>query len=196
MSPQDQRLLELNEILARVSKNRETLSRAEIETIRQAVSGNSLPPGFSSTILKQGDIGATGPNPPPCPPECIGATGPTGATGPIGATGASGQPGPIGATGPTGNCSCKCSARVVSQDYSATMDDYYIGVNSTGPVSITLPSDCTDCQQIVVKAEMGPPIGNRKITIIGPIDGGSSYVMEVPYEAVSMICRGGEWHII
>ena len=196
MNPNDQRLLELNEIIAQLNRNRNSLSHNEIELIRQTVSGAYAPPGISSTVLKQGAL-----DDPPDP--TIGATGATGPEGPPGATGATGpqgEPGPIGATGASGNCSCKCSARVVSQDYSATMDDYYIGVNSTGPVTITLPGDCKDCQQIIVKAEMGPPLGNRKVTIVvannGLIDGGTSYVMEVPYESVSMLCRGGEWHII
>ena len=198
MNSNEQRLLELNEIIAQLNRNRNNLSSNQIELIRQSI---HAPPGVSSTVLQQGANGATGPNPPtPCPPECIGATGPEGPPGATGATGAQGEPGPVGATGATGNCSCKCSARVVSQDYSATVDDYYIGVNSTGPTTITLPGDCEDCQQIIVKAEMGPPLGNRKITIVvannGLIDGGTSYVMEVPYESVSMLCRGGEWHIV
>jgi hypothetical protein len=80
------------------------------------------------------------------------------------------------------------------------MDDYYIGVNSSGPVTITLPIDCTDCHQIIVKAEMGPPLGNRKVTIAAgngsTIDGSPDYVMEVPYESVTLFCRGGNWNIV
>ena len=215
MNPNEQRLLELNELIAQLNKPRTGYTHQQLDLIRQVI---SAPIGVQSTVLQQG---ATDDQPrPPCPDECIGATGPqgpngdTGATGPqgepgasgstgsqgsvgdTGATGPQGEPGPIGATGATGNCSCKCSARVVSQDYNATVDDYYIGVNSTGPTTITLPTDSTDCQQIVVKAEMGPPMGNRKVTIVGPIDGGTSYVMEVPYESVSLLYRGSEWHII
>jgi hypothetical protein len=84
------------------------------------------------------------------------------------------------------------------------VDDYYIGVNSAGPVTITLPADCDDSCEIIVKAEMGPPLGNRKITIVPPDDGSSiilidgklSYVIEVPYQIVNLICRGGDWWII
>jgi hypothetical protein len=89
---------------------------------------------------------------------------------------------------------------LVSTDYTATLDDYYIGVNSTRPVTITLPADCTDCHEIIVKAEMGPPLGNRKIIILAAegqtIDDETEYVMEVPYQSVHLICRGGNWHII
>jgi hypothetical protein len=80
------------------------------------------------------------------------------------------------------------------------MDDYYIGVNSSGPVTITLPADCDDCHQIIVKAEMGAPLGNRKVTIAASngstIDGSADYVMEVPYESVTLLCRGSNWNIV
>jgi hypothetical protein len=79
------------------------------------------------------------------------------------------------------------------------LDDYYIGVNSTGPVNIQLPADPPNCTEIIVKAEMGPPLGTRKVTVTASgfnnIDGNSSYVMTVPYESVSLISRGGDWHI-
>jgi hypothetical protein len=80
------------------------------------------------------------------------------------------------------------------------MDDYYVGVDSTGPTTITLPANCSSCQQIVVKAEMGPPLGNRKITVTtsdgSTIDGNTQYIIEVPYQSVKLLCRGGNWHII
>jgi hypothetical protein len=47
---------------------------------------------------------------------------------------------------------------------------------------------------------MGPPLGNRKITIVTDngslIDGGNNYIIEVPYQSVNLICRGGNWWII
>jgi hypothetical protein len=47
---------------------------------------------------------------------------------------------------------------------------------------------------------MGPPLGNRKITVTttdgGLIDGQAEYVIEVPYQSINIICRGGDWHII
>jgi hypothetical protein len=80
------------------------------------------------------------------------------------------------------------------------VDDYYIGVVSTGPITITLPADCNNSCEIIVKAEMGPPLGNRKITIVGQggalIDGKDSYVIEVPYQSINLICRDNDWWII
>jgi hypothetical protein len=67
-------------------------------------------------------------------------------------------------------------------------------------VTISLPEECTDCCELIVKAEMGPPLGNRKVTIqttgASYIDGTDKYVMEVPYQSVNIICRDGDWHII
>jgi hypothetical protein len=88
----------------------------------------------------------------------------------------------------------------VTEDYSATCDDYYIGVKSEGPITITLPEECSDCCELIIKAEMGPPLGNRKITVQATgasyIDGTDKYVMEVPYQSVNIICRDGDWNII
>jgi hypothetical protein len=47
---------------------------------------------------------------------------------------------------------------------------------------------------------MGPPLGNRKVTIVAgngsTIDGSAEYVMEVPYESVTLLCRDGNWNIV
>jgi hypothetical protein len=47
---------------------------------------------------------------------------------------------------------------------------------------------------------MKPPLGNRKITIVGQsgalIDGYSDYIISVSYESVTVLFRGGGWHII
>lgn len=207
MNTSDQRLLELNQILTHLSKNRDSLTHGQIETIRQSISGNSLPPGISSTVLQQGAINDTptphdsaGPTGPTGPTGATGATGPTGPSGPSGATGPTGEPGPTGPSGSSGNCACQCQATLVSQDYTATLDDYYIGVNSSGPTTITLPPNPTGCYEIIVKAEMGPPLGNRKITIVTSdgslIDGDSNYIIEVPYQSVKVLYRGSAWHII
>jgi hypothetical protein len=114
--------------------------------------------------------------------------------------GPQGPPGPEGPPGEPGVCTCKCKSILVSDDYTATCDDYYIGVNSDEPVTITLPEECTDCCEIIVKAEMGPPLGNRKVTITTSdgalIDGADDYIITVPYGTITVFCRGGDWHII
>lgn len=110
--------------------------------------------------------------------------------------GPEGPPGPQGDPGTPGDC----ETVLVSEDYECEIANCYIGINSTGPVTISLPPFAPDGHQIAIKAEMGPPLGNRKVTIRSPdgrvIDGEDDYVMSVPYESVHLICRGGSWHII
>jgi len=196
MDPLERKLVELNEALLRLTYG-EKISPELLSQAQRVISGGKINtgPGNDTVIINQGAN-----NDGECHPGATGATGPEGPIGATGATGPQGEPGPIGATGPAGTCTGTCSAILVSQDYTAQMGDYYIGVNSTGSVIITLPADCTDCQQIVVKAEMGPPLGNRKVIITtsdgSTIDGESDYVMEVPYQSVELLCRGNNWWII
>jgi hypothetical protein len=196
MNSLEARLIELNDALIKLSARSEVDPRI-LQQAQQAVAGGVINtgPGNDTVIINQGDNNGC-----ECPPGPPGPPGPQGPPGPPGEQGPQGEPGPIGPTGPAGECTCQCSRRLVSEDYTATCDDYYIGVNSTGPVTITLPDTCTDCCQLIIKAEMGPPLGNRKITIVTPddslIDGLEEYVIEVPYQSVKLICRGDNWWII
>jgi hypothetical protein len=207
MDSMSRRLIELQGALLKLATG-QPVSNAVFDQAQQALSGLSaeinLGAGNDTVMINQTInkcfTGPTGPT---------GDVGPTGATGAggehiTGATGPTGQVGPTGATGVTGpsgggSC-CPSNCVLISEDYQALDTDYYIGVNSDGPVTVTLPMDCTNCQQIIVKAEMGPPLGNRKITVTtsdgSTIDGDQSYIIEVPYQSLHLICRGGEWHII
>lgn len=215
MDGHERRLIELQQALLELTKgnppNEQMLKNAQLQ-----IAGGKVPintgAGNDTIIINEGDCNECPPGP-PGPPGPQGEVGPPGEQGPPGDTGPQGPPGPpgepgidgeqgpIGPPGPPGECTCKCQAVVVSQDYTATLDDYYIGVNSTGPVTITLPTDPTDCQQIIVKAEMGPPLGNRKVTIVagnsGLIDESDKYVIEVPYQSVKLISgENNDWWII
>lgn len=97
----------------------------------------------------------------------------------------------------------KRKAILISEDYTATMDDYYIGVKSEDSVTITIPCDCDDGHEIVVKSEMKEPLNNRSITIISmddenlcSIDGELEYIIELPYQSVRFVCRDNNWWII
>lgn len=216
MNTLEARLIALNDALLRLSNRREPIDPKLVQQAQQALAGYKIDTGAGDDtviINNQGDNdgcecppGPPGPEGPPGPPGEPGPEGPQGDTGPEGPPGPSGEPGPqgeqgsAGPPGPPGECSCKCKTILVSQDYAAQMDDYYIGVISNGPTTITLPADCSDCHEIIVKAEMGAPLGNRKVTIVveddGLIDGEPKYVIEVPYQSLNVLCRGGEWHII
>lgn len=130
----------------------------------------------------------------PGPPGPAGPSGPQGEVGPKGDTGPQGEPGP---PGPASNS----NTLLVDTDYYSTENDFYIGVQSDGPTTIHLPLDAEDGCQIVIKAEMHPPLGNRKISIVTDdndckIDGSNSYVIQVSYESVWLIKRGENWHKI
>ena len=149
--------------------------------------GPQGPPG------EKGDKGDPGEQGPP---------GEKGDTGDAGAPGEPGPPGPPGPQGEPGECSRSCNNVFISSDYIASCNDYYIGVRSKGPVTIILPEcEANGCCQLVIKAEMGPPLGNRKITLVpsantSTIDGDTEYVMNIPWESVQLFCRDGNWFII
>ena len=91
---------------------------------------------------------------------------------------------------------------LISEDYTATMDDYYIGVKSEDSVTITIPCDCDDGHEIVVKSEMRQPLNDRKITIISmddenlcSIDGELEYIIELPYQSIRLVCRDKNWWV-
>ena len=148
-----------------------------------------------------GPIGPVGPAGPPGPQGPVGPPGPQGPTGSHGSHGAIGPVGPQGPQGIQGDPgTCNCARVVVSDDYEISINDYYIGVNSTKPVTLVLPIIYSDCLEYVIKAEMGPPLGNKKITIvaqgISTIDGYISHVLQEPYESVRLIASGSDWYII
>jgi hypothetical protein len=169
------------------------------ELIVTLSNGNEIYAG--DVIGPPGPQGIQGPDGLNGAPGEQGIQGPKGPKGSDGAMGPPGPPGPQGPQGPPGPKSPigNSSTIGVSTDYYATTFDFYIGVNSEEPVKIYLPKDAEDGCQIVVKAEMKPPLGNRKITIMGgdhKIDGSNSYVIQVSYASVWLIKRDDEWFII
>ena len=88
---------------------------------------------------------------------------------------------------------------LIKQDYTATLNDFYIGVDTETSATITLP-ECADGKQYVIKAEMKPPIGKRKVRIVSEdgskFDGYSDHTLHVSHDALWVIRRGEQWHII
>lgn len=222
MDPHERRLIELQQALLNLANGR-LIDPKILENAQLQLAGAKFPidtgSGNDTIIINnqkedchecppcppgppgpKGDPGSPGPPGEAGPPGPTGEKGDQGPPGERGEQGPPGERGPQGPPGPPGECSCKCKAILVSQDYTATLDDYYIGVISTGPTTITLPGNLESCLEIVVKAEMGPPLGNRKITVKASngelIDGDSEYVIEVPYQSINLLYRGGGWHII
>lgn len=89
---------------------------------------------------------------------------------------------------------------LIESDYYASDVDHYIGVDCKKATTIVLPINPPDGKVIIVKAEMKPPLGNRRITIItaddSSIDGYSNYIIQVSNEFVRLVYRGNGWHVI
>lgn len=212
MDSAERRLIDLYDLLSQYQRSKDPTLFDSIHSVRNEITEilNNRSGGNDNINI---NIDADCPDEPspPGPPGPSGPEGPQGIQGTqglqgtqgIGVTGIQGLQGTQGIQGLQGNpgvCTCKCKSILVSNDYTATCDDYYVGVNSEQPVTISLPERCTDCCEIIVKAEMGPPLGNRKVTVTTTdgsyIDGADKYVIEVPYQSVNLFCRGGDWHII
>ena len=130
-----------------------------------------------------------------------GEQGEKGDQGEKGEQGVQGDRGPQGQQGEPGYCSgCRNNTILVGSTYRATNDDFYIGVDSNEPTTVYLPTEPVDGKIIIVKAEMKPPIGNRKVTVKclndDLIDGYSEYVIQVSNESLTIIYRGNGWHKI
>ena len=89
---------------------------------------------------------------------------------------------------------------LIQSDYNASDSDHYIGVDCNKAITIALPVNPPDGIVIIIKAEMKPPLGNRRITILtkdeSSIDGYSNYVIQVSNEFVRLVYRGNSWHAI
>lgn len=85
----------------------------------------------------------------------------------------------------------------VTGSYTATDNDEYIGVFSASAVTISLPAGITG-RVYTIKDEYGQ--GSGKITIdpfgTEKIDNANTYIISVPYQAISVVFRGGQWRII
>ncbi len=85
---------------------------------------------------------------------------------------------------------------VTTNTYVVQDNDYYIGVNHAGPVTIVIPSAPDSGREIVVKDESGN-CETHNITISGPIDNDANgAILAVNNGALHMLFRGDYWRII
>lgn len=123
--------------------------------------------------------------------------------GPAGPQGPEGPAGPQGIPGPEGPVSLDLTVDsiLVDDSYACSDTDCYIGVNSPKnyPTTITLPLTPENGRVIIIKAEMGSPLGNRKVTINtgdgSSIDGNSTVIITTPYGVYRLLYRGSNWHV-
>lgn len=84
--------------------------------------------------------------------------------------------------------------RLITGNYVVQLNDYYIGVNSTTPVTITLPTNILDGKQYVIKDESGD-LSSSPITIIGLIDNNQDVIFQINNGSLTLIYRNG-WRAI
>jgi hypothetical protein len=82
-------------------------------------------------------------------------------------------------------------------NYTATLNDEYIGVSSTNNIIITLPTG-VDGRVYIIKDEYGT--GSGKITIQPQanvtIDNKPNYIISTPNQSVQVVYRAGKWWIM
>lgn len=109
-----------------------------------------------------------------------------------------GQPGGriVGFGGGTGTFNY--NVRTVYADYTFVDSDYYVGVVSTSPVTITLPVGKEG--RICVVKDQSSNCNNFNLTILpqgtDTIDNQNAVILALPNAAVDMIFTNGGWRII
>lgn len=91
---------------------------------------------------------------------------------------------------------------VTSSSYTVVPQDYYIGVNYAGAVTITLPKSDREGKIFVVKDELGEASKgtNRYITILPTgsdlIDGRDRAILAFDYGSLTFIWKGNSWRVV
>lgn len=84
---------------------------------------------------------------------------------------------------------------VVSESYTVTRHDYYIGVDYPGNVAIYLPTTVNNGRVLVIKDESGSA-EFYPITVVGEVDNDpDGFILKINNGAVQLIYRNG-WRII
>lgn len=150
-----------------------------IRRVAPMINYNSIGGPGNDIIITSGTPG------PPGPP------GPQGPQGPIGPQGIQGIPGPQGPPG-----TLIVPVTTVEEDYSALTTDYFIGVITGAPYTITLPLPL-DGTMYIVKDVLGDAF-NNPITIVdtGFIDGALSATINTNFGSLTFIFNNGAWSIV
>jgi hypothetical protein len=87
------------------------------------------------------------------------------------------------------------TTEVTTPTYTVDDNDYYIGVNYAGPVTITLPSSANSGRMLIIKDEDGDAEINP-ITVLGTVDNDTGgFIIQINNGAIQMIYRNG-WRIV
>ena len=123
-----------------------------------------------------------------------GMPGPPGPPGPAGPQGPQGEPGP---QGPPGSLADLPVTLIDQSTYSASSDEYFLGVIYDGTCTITLPTG-TLGKAFIVKDSVGDASTNNIIvqTTGSTIDGEATYVLDSDWASIGLIYNGIEWNVI
>jgi hypothetical protein len=95
------------------------------------------------------------------------------------------------------------AVHVTDSTYNITVTDYYVGIDYSGPVTITLPVGSSVARRLfVIKDESGEAGNgtNRYITILPQspdlIDGDDHVLLAYNYGSLTLIWTGGAWRVI
>ncbi len=116
-----------------------------------------------------------------------------GPPGPPGPQGPQGEPGP---QGPPGTLADLPVTLIDTNTYSATAEEYFLGVIADGGCIVTLPSGTTG-KVFIIKDSIGDATANP-ITVQGTgstIDGESTYVLDSDWASIGLIYNGIEWNV-
>jgi hypothetical protein len=87
------------------------------------------------------------------------------------------------------------TTEVTTATYTVGDNDYYIGVNYAGPVTITLPSSTNSGRMLIIKDEDGDAETNP-ITVLGTVDNDAGgFIIQINNGAIQLIYRNG-WRIV
>ena len=142
-------------------------------------------------------VNGTGIPGPPGPQGEVGPAGPQGEVGPAGPqgeVGPQGEAGPVGPQGPPG--SLIVPVTTIEDDYTVLPTDYFIGVVTGAPITVTLPAG-PDGTTYIVKDVLGDASTNP-ITIVdaGLIDGALTAVINTDFGSLTFIYNNGGWSIV
>ena len=87
------------------------------------------------------------------------------------------------------------TTQVTTPTYTVDDNDFYIGVNYAGPVTITLPVSANSGRMLIIKDEDGDAETNP-ITVLGTVDNDAGgFIIQINNGAIQMIYRNG-WRIV
>lgn len=87
------------------------------------------------------------------------------------------------------------TTQVTSATYTVQANDFYLGVNYAGPVTITLPASTNSGRMLIIKDEDGDASTNP-ITVTGTVDNDAGgFIIQLDNGAIQLIYRNG-WRIV